>query len=78
MPLPAWVTDKSKTKTEDSPAERIREEQINKTKAREAADPELSVPLVRVPTTGLSGQQEIVEIQYEGSSLEYHGYTSSD
>ena len=75
MPLPTWITDKSSVEVIETSADRKLKEQIKKTIEMEKSDPELSIPGARMFSDNSAVMIEVVEMQYEGSSLEYHGYT---
>lgn len=74
MPLPKWAKEKSSEKAIETKADRLREEQLKKTIAKENADPELSLPNVNLSPDRSGVMQQRIEMQFEGNALDYHGH----
>ena len=75
MPLPIWATEKSKVRALETREDRILKKRRAITKERELQDN------TDVAMNGYSvshfddDMNKAVEYQYEGSNLNYHGYT---
>lgn len=75
MALPKWATDKSTVEVRETPEERVFDAALKKTIKNEKADIELSGSQITNTADSSAQMLETVEVQYEGNSLAYHGYT---
>ncbi|MGK0270782.1 MAG: hypothetical protein ACI88H_001432 [Cocleimonas sp.] len=75
MALPKWATEKSTVEAIETKEERVFDAVLKKTKKKEKADIELSDSINIMTPDGSGKMLETVEVQYEGNSLGYHGYT---
>lgn len=75
MTLPQWAIEKSNVKVIETQEERIFDAVLKKTIEKEKADIELSGSLITITADSSAQMLEAVEVQYEGNSLAYHGYT---
>ena len=75
MPLPNWATERSKAKIVETRDDRVLKEQFAKTREKEARD-ELSTGSASFVVSNHSDEMNMaIEHQYEGGTLNYHGYT---
>jgi len=75
MVLPKWATEKSKVQVIETQEDRVFDAVLKKTIEKEKADIELSGSLITITADSSAQMLEAVEVQYEGNSLAYHGYT---
>jgi hypothetical protein len=75
MVLPKWATEKSKVQVIETQEDRVFDAVLKKTIEKEKADIELSGSLITNTADSSAQMLEAVEVQYEGNSLAYHGYT---
>lgn len=75
MTLPKWATEKSNVKVIETQEERVFDAVLKKTIEKEESDIESSGSLITSTPDRSAQMLEAVEVQYEGNSLTYHGYT---